>query len=760
MWFVTFVAFAVAADDADFSSLPESATVTPIEPDGKPHPVTARLLTDVSSLQPGSRARIAVKLEQAPGWHTYWKSPGGIGQPTEITWTLPDPLSAQPYQYPTPERFVQDDIVSYGYEHGVLLVSDLIVPADLTAGKLTLAAHVQWLVCNTTCRPGEADLVLAIDAGPPAPTPTPWARLFDEAAAQQPLAAVPGLEVETALNVAALTPGAPFQMAIHLRWADGHPMPAPSAEVWPQFAPLVLSYDAEVAETRLVATPNGGLLAILSGTAFEPDPLPTTDRLGGLFQVEDGGKTIVTEISAPLPWRPVGTPSQASLSPLFALAGATPGDAASGVASVQVPEAAPLSFAMNLLWAFIGGLLLNIMPCVLPVLTLKLYGLIEQSDITVADQRRAGIAYTSGIVASFWLLAIAVVLLRSMLGVQVDWGFQFQFPPYVAALATVVFLFGLSLFGVFEIPAFGASSAGAATEKEGVLGYFFTGVFATLLATPCSAPFLGTAVAFAFASPAFELVTLFSFIGFGLAAPFLFVAFVPAAYRLLPRPGAWMEAFKQLLGFSLIATTVWLVDVLGAQVGADGTTGFLGFLIFAGMAAWGFGRWGGVGATGMEQLRAFVVAALVMAGGGWWLLDLDLAPAETCDKPTQTDVDWSQGHIPWQPFSEKAIVALASKPVFVDFTADWCLTCKINERAILETQTVRDKLEACGVVPLKADWTRRDDEITAWLHRFGRAGVPFYLVIPANGGTAIPLPEVITPLLVTAAIDQACVVTP
>ena len=289
------------------------------------------------------------------------------------------------------------------------------------------------------------------------------------------------------------------------------------------------------------------------------------------------------------------------------------------------------------------------------------------------------------------------------------------------------------------------------------MGYFFTGVFATLVATPCSAPFLGTAIAFAFQAPTPLLFLAFTAIGLGLASPFLIIAWVPAAYRLLPRPGAWMEAFKQLLGFTLMGTTVWLFDVLGAQVGPDGATGFLGFLVFVSIGAWVFGRWGGLAAEPVEQLRALAAGAVIAALGGWWLLDLTPAEAATCDDGAVVSADLSFDHeIPWQPFHEQRVAALAGRTLFLDFTADWCVSCKVNERTVLESQAVRDAMGRLKVVPLKADWTRRDAIISAWLERHQRAGVPMYLVIPPSGvEQAILLPEVITPDMVIEALDRA-----
>ncbi|MGB0641523.1 MAG: protein-disulfide reductase DsbD family protein, partial [Myxococcota bacterium] len=424
------------------------------------------------------------------------------------------------------------------------------------------------------------------------------------------------------------------------------------------------------------------------------------------------------------------------------------------------PPAAPTddrNMLFMLLLAFLGGVLLNIMPCVLPVLSLKIYSLVEHSDAGAGERKKAGVGYTIGVLASFLALGGTVIVMKSVLGMDLGWGYQFQSPAYVIALATIVFVFGLSLFGVFEVPAFGASKMSQAQNKEGMLGHILTGAFATLLATPCSAPFLGTGMGFAFTLPSWGVLLFFGVAGLGLAAPFLLVAYVPALAKFLPKPGAWMDTFKQFMGFTLVATTVWLVGVLAVQTGADGAMGFLAFLMVVSMGCWIVGRWGGLVASDKSKVISLLVAVSISTLAGWKFLETEYAEEEGCadDAAVQTTLDFSE-EVPWQPFSEERIAALAGKTVFVDFTAEWCLSCKANEKGVLSTETVRFSMRDNDVVPLKADWSRRDPEITKWLTRYGRAGVPFYLVIPADRSRDhIPLPEIITTGIVTDAIEQA-----
>ena len=752
----------------DFSVLPDSASVQKKDAEGKDHPVHARLVLDHDKVRPGQKVRLGLHLTQKTGWHTYWHSPGDIGLPTDITWDVPAGSQTTPYVYPVPHRYDVQGIISYGYDDQVLLYTDLTLPPDLPAGTVTLGAKAKWLVCEVMCIPGEAELSLPVEVVTDAtPDANAFAPLFDHFTGQHPVDSKTStkITVETALSQSAIQADGTFKAAFFVRGAEGAALKFEQKEgTWPAFTPI---YQGEWMVSGVgVKEVEGGLLAVVEGTAFAPDALPTTDRIGGLVQVEVGGETIQTEVVLQLPWAAADAAVTPNPSPLFALfdgaatpelAEVAPAPEADGLPKAPIGE--EQSMAYMLVLAFLGGAILNIMPCVLPVLTLKLYSVVDQQDQSGAERQKAGLAYTAGVVASFWALALAVVLLRSVFELPVGWGFQFQYPEYVAVLATIVFVFGLSLFGVFEVPAVGANSAAEASDKEGLTGHFLTGTFTTLLATPCSAPLLGTGMGFAFGLPGWGVFLFFGVAGLGLASPFLLIAFVPALMRFLPRPGAWMETFKQLMGFTLIATTVWLVDVMGGLVGQDGLVGFLGFLVAVGAGAWAFGKWGGPTESTGRQVGAFGGAVALSALVGWQMLIFDIPEAEACDSGplvAASDLDWDGEDVPWQPFSEERVADLAGQPVFIDFTADWCLTCKVNEKTVLNTETVRGAMEKGGVVPLKADWTRKDEVITAWLKRYGRAGVPFYLVVPKDRSVdPIPLPEVITPDLVAEALAKA-----
>ncbi len=761
----------------DFSSLPASASVRKQGADGKPHQVLARLIADRDAIVPGGHLRLGVHLTQDEGWHTYWKSPGEVGKPTVIDWEGPEGVTFSDFEFPAPTRMEQSGIVSYGYDDQVLLFADVQLPDDLPLGDATFGAtaDARWLVCKTQCIPGDAELTLTLPVVEADPGPNAFAPLFDHYAKSHPVdpAGVTAFAVQGATDVLAVPADSEFKAAVLFTPTGSEPV---SVDVshggYPLFSPIVTSGWMLMGPPEVTQLDGGAVRIVLSGYALEADPLPTDERFGGLFQVKVGDEWVRTELTFPLPLAAAGTTAQPNPSPLFdhdALAAAAGGGAEATTADAvgSTPETPPAPAERGLPamlgLAFVGGVLLNIMPCVLPVLTLKLYSLVEQADISAGDRRIAGVAYTGGILASFLALALVVVLLQQSFDLSVGWGFQFQYPGYVIALGTIVFVFALNLFGVFEIPVFGATQMSEASDKEGVLGYFLTGAFATLLATPCSAPFLGTGMGFAFTLPAWGIVLFFLIAGLGLAFPFLIIAFVPALFRLMPRPGAWMDTAKQFLGFTLIATTIWLADVVSSQTGREGGTGFLIFLVAVALGAWIFGRFGGITATGRRQALTLGIAVVIAAFTGRKVLKTTLAVPEDCDTPVVAAADLAADgaldfseEIPWRPFSEAQVDALRGTAMFIDFTADWCLTCKVNEKNVLNTDKVRAAMSEYGIVPLKADWTTRDETITTWLQRYGKAGVPFYLVIPADPDQPpIPLPEVITPDTVIDALRRA-----
>jgi thiol:disulfide interchange protein/DsbC/DsbD-like thiol-disulfide interchange protein len=726
-----------------FSDVPASATGQPKGTPNRPHPAVARLVFDRTTVAAGSTARVAIHLDQQENWHTYWHSPGDIGRPTEIAWTAPDGVEVDPFTYAVPARFELQGIVSYGYDKQALHVSDMTVPADQPLGPMTIGAKVGWLICEVQCIPGETTLSRTIDVvavGTPT-IPSLAATLFDHTVAlhPRPMDELGDLQVAMRVPKQLVGPEQKQTVTMSVTRPSGPLTATTEAKTWPVFTPIV--GDQWMVNDVRVKRSENEIQIEMDVETFAPEVVPTGDRIGGLLQFQVGEEWVRTELLQPVTWVLGGAAQAATPAPTAPLKPVTP---------APPVDSGSTSLLFMLLLAFAGGMLLNVMPCVLPVVLMKLRSLIEQQSVDDAERHTAGLAYTAGILVSFLGLGGMVIVLRTVSGIQVGWGYQFQSPVFVAVLATIVFVFGLSLFDIVDVPVFGSTTMDRAGAKKGWVGHFMTGGFATLIATPCSAPFLGTGMGFAFTLPAWGVLLFFGVAGFGLAMPFLLVAFVPALFKFLPGPGAWMDTFKTVLGFTLMATTVWLVDVLAAQTGSDGAIGFLAFLTVVSLSCWIIGKWAGPTVSTKPKLIALAIALGLSVLGGAQFLKLDFSEVSSSgDGPIAVaDLDFST-HIPWQPFSGARVDELAGHMVFVDFTAEWCLTCKVNEKTVLESEAVRQAMAENKVVPLVADWTRQDPEITEWLRRYGRAGVPFYLVIPADRARpSIPLPEVVTPGIV------------
>jgi thiol:disulfide interchange protein DsbD len=480
-----------------------------------------------------------------------------------------------------------------------------------------------------------------------------------------------------------------------------------------------------------------GVLITLSGEASEDDPAEE-ERLHGVARVENiQGEVLLVNIDLPLPRARAGTEVVAIENPWLE---PEPEEAWAG--AVQLWQA--------FLLALLGGLILNLMPCVLPVLAIKVFGIAERAHNERSDLLKNGAAYTLGILATMSALASVVIALRAA-GTSVGWGFQFQEPLFVASICALLLAFALNLFGLFEVGVPGArwTQAGAGGQDGGLRASFFEGLLAVLLATPCSAPFLGTAVGFAFASPAPVILVIFLAIGLGLAAPFVAITLVPGWARLLPRSGAWMVQLRGVLGFALLATLIWLLWIVGQQVGTDGMTLLLVFLLLLGMGLWIYGTRQRASEGGRAPRTAVALLALTIAALVWLPLSPLRAPA------TLPEAGLSSGEVARFNPADVAREVAAGRPAFVYFTADWCLTCKLNERAVLNDERIQEALKQHDSAIFKADWTLRDEAIRAELARFGRAGVPLYLLYdPRRPGRPQVLPELLSVDLVLDALAE------
>jgi thiol:disulfide interchange protein len=664
--------------------------------------VKASLLSESASLRPGQPVTLGLRLSMADGWHTYWKNPADSGLPTKLKWSLPEGFAAGEIAWPHPERISAPPLMSYGYEDEVVLPVVVTVPAGLPVGQpVRLSARADWLECKEICLPGKADLELTLPVAADAPPPSEHAPLFAASRARMPGDAA-------AWKVRALA--APGRHVL----AFAAPA-APKDVYFFSDVPQVVEY---AAPQKLAKTADGYTLELTpAGNG------PKAERLTGVLVAEGSGQPVAVAIDA-------------ALEPVASVPAGTP------------VGGAPSGLLRPLLFAFLGGLILNLMPCVLPVLSLKVMGFVRQAGETRVF--RHGLAFTAGVLASFWAVAGLLLVLRAG-GERIGWGFQLQSPSFVAVLAVLFLLIALNLLGVFEVGMSLVGAGNAVQGRTGLASSFWSGLLATVVATPCTAPFMGSALGFALSQPPAFAMLVFTSLGLGMAAPYLLLSASPRLLRFVPKPGAWMETFKELMAVPMLATVVFLCWLLGQQTGVDGMAWLLAALIPVGFGAWLYGR--ATRAAGGARPRLVPVAgaaALVIAGLALAVTRAAVPVAAAARAAGTADA------LGWEPFSiERRDALLAEgKPVFIDFTAAWCLSCQVNERVALETPAVRERMRAHGVALLKADWTLRDERISEALTSYGREGVPLYVLYGRERGAApVLLPEVLTPGIVLGALD-------
>jgi thiol:disulfide interchange protein DsbD len=675
---------------------------------GEPR-VAARLIAHPDDAGAPS-VRLGLLLEMDPGWHVYWRHPGASGLATEVRLEL-ERARVDALRWPAPARFFEPEaqLTTFGYEGRVLLFATARLEGEPREPRLA-RAEVDVLACKDRCIPAHFELSRTLGARASERESAQARDLFTDALSRLPRP--PG-------------PGDPSFRAERTRLADGSPRVTLTArglraDARAQFFPDPDRGAALEPAGESRALPEGGGIALeLRGAAAAAEaPL----RVAGVLTLRTpAGDTRHLELSLPVTREDGDVPEPAATAP------AAP---SSGTGLLR---------AIGL--AFLGGLVLNLMPCVLPVLAIKVFALVELAQLRRREALLHGLAYGAGIELSLLALAGAVVGLRAA-GTQVGWGFQFQEPLFVLALAALVLAFALNLLGVFEIQARGGALARLGLQATGVRRSLFDGLLAVALATPCTAPFLGTAVGFALAGSGLRIALVFAAIGAGLALPFTAIALAPGLARWLPRPGAWMLVLRELLGFALLATAVWLLCVLERAHGIEALGPALALLWLIALACWACGRAQRAGRSVLP--RAVAALAVVTVAAGSLALQAELqAPA-------------AAGPESWRPFERAAIRAELDRgrPVFVDFTADWCLTCAANERLVLSQARVQQGFAEREVALFRADWTRRDETIGAELARFGRAGVPLYLVYhPAAPEQPIVLPELLSADLVLRALE-------
>jgi DsbC/DsbD-like thiol-disulfide interchange protein/cytochrome c biogenesis protein CcdA len=646
-----------------------------------PH-VRVELVADEQSIRPGRDAWLGVRFAPERGWHVYWRNPGDSGEAPTVAWTVPSRLAVGALEWPAPTRIPIGPLANYGYEGETVLPARLDVPADLagTTG-VDVTARVQWLVCNEEeCIPGTGTLglTLPVDAGEPKASAA--APLFEAARARQPTPPPSGWTIGATADEATLS--------LVVRGIEA-PLERPAL-----FFPFGREVVEHAAEQTVTAIDGGFRLDV-------PRWMPSAalpESIDGILTLGERSYTISASVS--------------------------------GGSRIAL-EALALAFA--------GGLLLNLMPCVFPVLALKAFGLIGLARDDRRQARAHGLTYAFGVLASFWALTGVLLAVRAG-GEPLGWGFQLQSPIVVAVLAGLFFWMALALLGVTTI---GGSLMGVGDRLAaagGHRGAFFSGVLATIVATPCSAPFMGTALGYALVQPAPLALGVFTALAAGLAFPYVAITFVPAIASHLPRPGRWMETLKELLAFPLLATVVWLTWVASQQGGPSTVAAILTELLLLGLLAWITARWRG----GWSRLVAAGVAAASIAAVGTIGVVRDVSVVQAA----------ADG---WEPYSTARLDELLRqrRPVFVDFTAAWCVTCQVNERLVLSTPAVRQKMRDAGVTLVRADWTNPDPEITRALQQFGRDGVPLYVLYSGRQEDRPRiLPQILTSDLVITELEQ------
>jgi thiol:disulfide interchange protein DsbD len=724
------------------AGLPAQATTDSAD---APH-VHVQLVVPASSFNRGEAAEAGLYFRIDPGWHVYWKNAGDAGEPPHIKWTLPDGITAGPLEFPAPKRLPLGPLMDFGYENEVLFPFNLNVAQTAKPGWVLLHAKVDWLVCQASCIPGKAELEVTRGVGE---HPRRAVLLSTDEAIFKRLGGRLPRPLPAGVQAVFQPTQQGFQLSINTgrKETDAAFFPA-DTEILDNPAPQRI----EPAETGLVldlkkdanlsANPSElkGVVELSGGRAYEIAAQPETALKAVV-------KDLKVALSAPSPAAP-STPVPAAKT---APAPPAPVPIAPAPIAASVPtrsQPAPkLSSDLGVLratgLAFLGGLLLNLMPCVFPVLFLKGLSLVNSGNEERHKLRTHGLVYTVGILVSFWAL-VAVLLSLKAAGAILGWGFQFQSPVFLALMAGLLFFLGLSLAGQFEIGLTITGTGGTLARKQGYTGSFFTGVLAVVVATPCTAPFMGAALGYALAQSAAVTFAVFTALALGLAAPYVALTLQPAWTRLLPKPGVWMDVLKQAVAVPIFATAIWLAWVLVRGYGADILPSLLASFLLLAIAGWFLGRW-------PAKRWAAAVAAVILIGV---IAASILAPRRLIASSRSVASLEAQGA--WEPWSVAAVTRYQAqgRPVLVDFTASWCLSCQVNERVALDQPSVQKAFQDSNVALLKADWTRGDDAITQTLASLGRSGVPAYaLYVPGETQPRL-LPEALTPGIVIEAVAK------
>jgi thiol:disulfide interchange protein DsbD len=694
--------------------------------DASPHS-NARLVSEVQSVQPGEPFTVALRMTMRENWHSYWINPGDSGQPTRINWALPEGFAADSIQWPHPERLPVGPLTNYGYSNEVFLLTQITPPANLEPGtRVTLGGTAKWLICEEKCLPAQTELHLTLPVKANAPAPNErWQDAFARSRAAQPKA-LPGWDVKATRGSGSY--------ALEVTPPDGRDVSPSGAYFFSSDKPVI-----DHAAPQPVSRADGGSFLIgLQQSEYAQEP---ATRLRGALVAPEGEA-----------WGPDGDVQALRVNVPVDTAGAS----AAATSATGNDAGGGMTLAWALLFAFAGGVILNLMPCVFPILSIKVLNFAEHAGEENASPRRHGLAFGAGVVASFWVLAGLLLVLRAG-GSQIGWGFQLQSPLFIALMAMLFFGIGLNLLGVFDVGHSLMSWGGSVEGAEAGASYggsFLSGVLATAVATPCTAPLMGAALGFAISLSAGAALAVFTALGAGMAAPYVLLSMAPGLVERMPRPGAWMETLRQGLAFPMLATAVWLVWVFGQQAGVNGITMLLGALLLLSVAAWLVGRWDANRVSG--RVRLFTRGLATVAFLGAVAVALVGARYDAPSAAGAAVTEAARNANAWQPFSPQKVEQLRAegRPVFVDFTAAWCLSCQVNKRTTLSAPAVQNAFDEKEVALLRADWTNRDPEITKALESHGRNGVPLYVLYKGDGSAPRILPEILTQDIVLSALDR------
>lgn len=688
---------------------------TPILAEDSSSPIKVEIVSEKHAIAAGDSFWVSLQFHITPPWHAYWKNPGDAGMAPSINWHLPDGFTVEAVEWPVPEKFVASEAITFGYSGDLNFLALIKAPSVLNDQEfIDIGATTSWVVCSEdTCLPGES-----------------------KASYKQPISPISKIDEGQAAKIQALLEKAPKKLHVNaVRQSDFLKVTFETAfdsktevSFFPEEGGVDFHEDACLKPAKDGSTSCVLFLKINDNSA---------NQLKGVLVM--GGEAY--EVEGPI---------EAESDEVIALA-----DIDFSKAVADFPSEIPVDmglFALTLGFAFLGGMILNLMPCVLPVVSFKVMSFVKMAGESRKIVFKHGLAFALGVLLSFWVLAGLLLVLKAW-GHSVGWGFQLQEPIFVAALAAILLIFGLSQFGVFEIGTGIASLAGNAqtgAKRESYFSSLTSGVFATTVATPCTGPFLGSAIGYAVTLPPMFGMVIFTFLGLGMAFPYLALAAFPALLRVMPRPGAWMETFKQFMGFLMMATVLWLVWVFGAETSESGTILLLAALLILSLGCWIYGRFGMSNRKRRVRLISylFVIACAIAAFG-----TLSLGINSINDMPTHAT---NKAGSSWEPFSKERVAELRSNgiPVLIDFTAKWCLICQTNH-LVLVNDKVDKKMEELGVVRMKADWTKKDALITDELAKFGRSAVPLYLLYSSDASKeALVLPQVLTPENVIEALDS------